>query len=259
MNILDGIVETKRVEILQRKKRRPLSDLETSPFYRRETNKISLSGPGGKPGIIAEFKRKSPSRGFINMEAEPVDVAGAYAASGVAAISILTDRHFFGGSLMDLKRVRESFPRLVLLRKDFIIDPYQLHEAKAYGADLVLLIASILNQYEVRELALEASTLGLQTLFEVHDAGELEKYHPEIKYVGVNNRDLKSFRVDTGRSLDLIGNMPPGVVPVSESGLSNPDEIRRLSEAGYRLFLMGETFMKEEDPGLACSRLIASL
>jgi indole-3-glycerol phosphate synthase len=259
MNILDGIVEQKRLEILLRKKKRPLSDLETFPFYRRESNRISLPEQGGKPGVIAEFKRKSPSRGSINMEAEPVEVARAYQASGVAAMSILTDRTFFGGSLMDLKRVRESCPQLVLLRKDFIVDPYQLHEASAYGADMVLLIASILNSIEVQELAMEASSLGLQTLFEVHHAGELEKYCPEIKYVGVNNRDLKSFRVDTGRSLELIREMPSGVVPVSESGISNPDEIRRLSEAGYSLFLMGETFMKEQDPGLACSRFMESI
>ena len=259
MNILDTIVEQKRVEVLKRKQKRPLSDLGTFPCYRRKTNVISPPDPEGKPGIIAEFKRKSPSRGPIHMGADPVDVANAYEAAGIAAMSILTDRNFFGGSFMDLKRVRESCPQLVLLRKDFIIDPYQLHEASAYGADMVLLIAAILDRREVEELALEAAILGLNILFEVHHAGELEKYHPEIKYVGVNNRDLRTFKVDTGRSLELIGEMPPGVVPVSESGLSHPDEIRRLSAAGYRLFLMGETFMKEKDPGVACRRLMDSL
>ncbi|MCK4879025.1 MAG: indole-3-glycerol-phosphate synthase [Bacteroidales bacterium] len=259
MNILDAIVEQKRMEVLKRKQKRPLSTLDIFPSYRRKTNVISLPGLEDKPGIIAEYKRKSPSRGPIHMGAEPVDVATAYEAAGVAAMSILTDRNFFGGSLMDLKQVRESCPQLVLLRKDFIIDPYQLHEASAYGADMVLLIAAILNCREVEELALEAASLGLHTLFEVHDAKELEKYHPEIKYVGVNNRDLKRFKVDTGRSLELIGEMPPGVVPVSESGLSHPEEIRKLWDAGYRLFLMGETFMKEKDPGVACRNLIESL
>lgn len=259
MNILDTIVEQKRVEVLKRKQKRPLSNLGTFPFYRRKTNMISLPEPEGKPGIIAEFKRKSPSRGFIHMEADPVDVAAAYEASGVAAMSILTDRNFFGGSFMDLKRVRESSPQLVLLRKDFIIDPYQLHEASAYGADMVLLIAAILDRQEVEELALEAVSLGLNILLEVHNEEELEKYHMEIRYVGVNNRDLKTFKVDTGRSLELIGQMPSGVVPVSESGLSHPDEIRKLSAAGYRLFLMGETFMKERDPGVACRRLMERL
>jgi indole-3-glycerol phosphate synthase len=259
MNILDGIVEQKRVELLKRKQKRPLSDLATFPFYRRVCNVISLPESAEMPGIIAEFKRKSPSRGPIHMEADPVEVAAAYEAAGVAAMSILTDRNFFGGSFMDLKQVRESSPGLVLLRKDFIIDPYQLHEASAYGADMILLIAAILDRREIEELSLEATSLGLNILFEVHNEEELEKYHPDIKYVGVNNRDLKTFRVDTARSLELIGQMPPGVVPVSESGLSSPNEIRNLAEAGYRLFLMGETFMKEKDPGLACRRLIESL
>jgi indole-3-glycerol phosphate synthase len=174
-------------------------------------------------------------------------------------MSILTDEDFFDGSLRDLKLVREAHPKLPLLRKDFIIDPYQLHEASAYGADMVLLIAAILDRRAVEELAQEAASLGLNILFEVHDALELEKYHPGIRFVGVNNRDLKTFKVDTGRSLDLIVEMPPGAIPVSESGLSKPEEIRRLWAAGYRCFLMGETFMKEKDPGGACSSLIAQL
>lgn len=209
-----------------------------------------------KAGIIAEFKRKSPSRGLIHPDADPVVVATAYEAAGVSAMSILTDKTFFGGTLMDLKQVREACPRLVLLRKDFIVDPYQLHEASAYGADMVLLIAAVLERREVEELALEASSLGLNVLFEVHHKKELEKYNSEIRYVGVNNRDLKTFKVDTLRSLELIGEMPPGVVPVSESGLSDPEEIRKLRTAGYNLFLMGENFMKDKDPGAACERFI---
>ena len=197
-----------------------------------------------KAGIIAEFKRKSPSRGLIHPDADPAVVATAYEAAGVSAMSILTDQTFFGGNLMDLKRVREACPRLVLLRKDFIVDPYQLHEASAYGADMILLIAAVLERREVEELALEAASLGLNTLLEVHHKGELEKYHKEIKFVGVNNRDLKTFKVDTLRSMELIGAFPPGVVPVSESGLSDPEEIRKLRTAGYNLFLMGENFMK---------------
>jgi indole-3-glycerol phosphate synthase len=259
MNILDKIVEYKREEVLKNKREHPLSSLNAFPFYRRRSNVISLLPETGKPAIIAEFKRRSPSRGAINMEADPVLVAGAYEAAGVSAMSILTDRQSFGGSLRDLQRVRESKPGLVLLRKDFIIDPYQLHEASAYGADMVLLIAAILERHEIEELALEAASLGLKILFEVHDARELEKHHPAIKYVGVNNRDLKTFQVDTGRSLELIKQMPDGVVPVSESGLSTPREIGKLSAAGYRLFLMGEAFMKEKDPGGACKIFIEKL
>lgn len=259
MNILDVIVEHKRVEVLQRKKKYPLASLGSFESYRRKTNRIrSIENPE-KPGIIAEFKRQSPSKGLIHPGADPVTVGLAYDAAGVAAMSILTDRNFFGGSLMDLRQVREACPRLVLLRKDFIIDPYQLHEASAYGADMVLLIASILDRYEVEDLALEAAALGLDVLFEVHEALELEKYHPGIRYVGVNNRDLKTFKVNTSRSLELLDSFPKGVVPVSESGLSDPEELFRLSAAGFRLFLMGESFMKKKDPGEACRQFIERL
>lgn len=259
MNILDTIVERKRTEVMESKLKLPLSSLASFKFYRRRTNAIRIPESAEKPGIIAEFKRRSPSRGPINMDAEAVQVASAYEAAGVTAMSVLTDRDFFGGSLDDLKEVREFCPKLALLRKDFIIDPYQLHEASAYGADMVLLIGAILDQREVEDLALEARSLGLQVLFEVHDRKELGKYHPAIGYVGVNNRDLKTFRVDTGRSLELKASFPPGPVPVSESGLSDPKEIRKLNAAGYRLFLMGENFMKEKDPGEACKRFIDDL
>ncbi|MEN8226552.1 MAG: indole-3-glycerol phosphate synthase TrpC [Bacteroidota bacterium] len=259
MNILDAIVEHKKMEVLKRKQKRPLSNLNRFPFYRRKTNGIDSAGLIDTPGIIAEFKRKSPSKGPLNMEANPVAVAGAYRDAGVAAMSILTDRSFFGGSFSDLKHVRESYSDLVLLRKDFIIDPYQLHEASAYGADMVLLIATLLDKNEVEDLALEASSLGLQVLFEVHDRDELEKYSDSIGYVGVNNRDLKTFQVDIDRSMELIGQMPEGVVPVSESGLNSSDEIKRLWEAGFQLFLLGESFMKEQDPGKACKKLMEKL
>jgi indole-3-glycerol phosphate synthase len=259
MNILDTIVEQKRVEVLVRKQKRPLPDLKTYPCYGRKVNAISPEELDSVPGIIAEFKRKSPSRGPLQMEAVPVDVASAYQAAGVSAMSILTDRNFFGGSLRDLGQVRESCPGLVLLRKDFIIDPYQVHEASAYGADMILLIAAILSRGEVRDLAMEAFSLGMNVLFEVHHAAEMEKYHSGIRYVGVNNRDLTTFQVDTGTSMRMLKEMPSGVVPVSESGLGEPGEVRRLHAAGYRLFLMGERFMKEEDPGAACRSFIKSV
>jgi indole-3-glycerol phosphate synthase len=259
MDILDTIVEQKRAEILRSKQTHPLSRLGSFELYRRKTNAIMLPEPGEGAGIIAEFKRRSPSRGLIHKTADPVEVASVYESAGVAAMSILTDQVFFGGSLTDLKKVRESCPNLPLLRKDFIIDPYQLHEASAYGADMVLLIAAILDYREVEDLALEAASLGLHVLFEVHGQRELEKYHPGIRYVGVNNRDLKTFQVDTGRSLELIASFPTGVIPVSESGLSEPGEIRKLGEAGFRLFLMGESFMKEKDPGTACRKFINAL
>ncbi len=259
MNILDAIVEHKRIEVLKRKQKRPLSNLKTFPAYGRKTNLIDPEALREKPGIIAEFKRKSPSKGPINMNADPVQVAGSYLDAGASAVSILTDRNFFGGSYTDLSLVRESYTDLVLLRKDFIIDPYQLHEASAYGSDMVLLIAAILSKNEVEDLALEARSLGLNILFEVHDEDELGKYHESIGYVGVNNRDLKTFQVDTDRSIMLIGHMPAGIIPVSESGIGSKNEISRLWKAGFKLFLMGESFMKEQDPGTACKLLIEKL
>lgn len=259
MTILDAIVEHKRIEVLKRKQKRPTTNLAEFPFYGRKTQAPDLALLEQRPGIIAEFKRKSPSRGLINGDVDPVKVAAGYASAGASIMSILTDRNFFGGSFQDLQRVRESQEQLPLLRKDFIIDPYQLHEASAYGADLVLLIASILEKNQVAELAAEARSLGMQVLFEVHSEEELDKYDPSIGFVGVNNRDLKTFRVDTDLSLRLIKQMPAGVTAVSESGLQDPEEIQKLYRAGYRLFLMGEAFMKEKNPGEACARLIAEL
>jgi indole-3-glycerol phosphate synthase len=188
-----------------------------------------------------------------------VQVAEGYSRAGVAAMSILTDRDFFGGSFQDLRRVREAMGGMVLLRKDFILDPYQLHESCAYGADVILLIASLLEKGQVEELALEARSLGLSVLFEVHGIDELEKLHPSIGFVGVNNRDLKTFEVDTGVSLELIRHLPDQVVAVSESGISSAEEINRLYGSGYRMFLMGERFMKQPDPGEACRGFMKEL
>jgi len=258
MNILDAIVEHKRIEILKRKKKRSLSNLATFPHYRRETNPLFPGGPGDPPGIIAEFKRRSPSKGDIHTKADAVEVALGYSRAGASAISVLTDRKFFGGSFRDLSAIREALPDMPLLRKDFIIDPYQLHEASAYGADLVLLIAAILDRQEISDLVAEAGSLDLQVLFEVHSEDELEKYVPGIGFVGVNNRDLKTFQVDTSRSHRMIGQLPREAVPVSESGLGDPDELLKLRDAGYPLFLMGESFMRAPDPGAACENLIKS-
>ena len=259
MNILQAIRDHKRVEIMKRKQKRPLEALREFPYYQRDTNVIDLNRIVRKPGVIAEFKRKSPSKGPLNLEADPVNVAGGYRAAGVSAMSILTDRDFFGGSFADLRRVRESFDDMVLLRKDFILDPYQLHETSAYGADMVLLIAAMLEKSQVEELAREAGSLGLEVLFEVHGMDELEKWHSSIRFIGIYNRDLKTFRVDTDLSMKMIRHLPPKVVPVSESGIRHVEEVRELHLAGYRLFLMGERFMKQPDPGEACRAFINNL
>jgi len=259
MNILDAISEHKKIEILKRKQKRPLGDLSTFPHYRRITNEIDLKSLQTGPGIIAEFKRKSPSKGVLNPTADPVRTAGGYRAAGVSAMSVLTDRNFFGGSFRDLHMIRDAFENLVLLRKDFIMDPYQIHESSAYGADMILLIAALLEKSQVEELAMEAGSLGLKVLFEVHAIDEMEKWHPSISYVGVNNRDLKTFRVDRQLSMELIRQMPPRVVPVSESGIGHPSEVDQLYRAGYKLFLMGERFMSQPDPAVACGEFIKAL
>jgi len=259
MNILNTIVENKRTEVMKQKRRRPLSGIKDFSCYKRETNRIDPVKLEECPGIIAEFKRRSPSKGAINEQAAPLDVAAGYRGAGVAAMSILTDSRFFGGSFRDLLDVRNAFPDLALLRKDFIIDPYQIHESSACGADMVLLIASILERSQVADLALEARKLGLQVLFEVHDGRELEKYHPSIGFVGVNNRDLNTFRVDTGKSRELIQHMPEGITAVSESGINGIHDIEALWKSGFRLFLIGENLMVEKDPGVACKALIEQM
>lgn len=259
MNILQAITEHKRVEIMKRKQKRPLSDLRSFPHYGRETIPVDIERLTQHPGIIAEFKRKSPSKGVLHPEADPVEVAGGYSKAGVAAMSILTDRDFFGGSFRDLSQVREAEEGLVLLRKDFIFDSYQLHESSAYGADMVLLIGALLEKKQVEELALEALSIGLQVLFEVHNPEELGKLHPAINFVGVNNRDLTTFTVDTELSIRMIRELPPEVIPVSESGITSAEEVWKLYRSGYRLFLMGERFMRAQDPGQACSEFIRSL
>lgn len=257
--MLDAIVEHKRTEVLKRKQKRSIPNLSSFPFYSRSIKKMDEEVLAARPGIIAEFKRKSPSKGMINSTADPVEVALGYRAAGASAVSILTDRDFFGGSFQDLLAVRRELPDMTLLRKDFMIDPYQLHEAKAYGADMILLIASILEKSEVADLALEARSLGLQVLLEVHGPQELDKFHPSIGLVGVNNRDLKTFKVNTGMSLEVIRHMPAGVICVSESGISGRDEIQKLRKAGFKLFLIGEAFMKHRSPGRACKELIEQL
>ena len=256
MTILDTIVANKRSEVHRRKSKYLRTDLEQFPLFNREINK--LREPDG-PGIIAEFKRKSPSKGSINASADPARVASGYRDAGAIAMSVLTDREFFGGSFKDLQAVRTAEPELPLLRKDFMIEPYQLYEAKAYGADIILLIAAILDKVQIRDLAQKAAGLGLQVLLEVHSAEELECWDPAIELVGVNNRNLKDFSVDTDRSLELLPYFPEGVIAVSESGLSDPAGVIRLHRAGFNLFLMGENFMKQHDPGKACRDFIREL
>ena len=269
MDILETILESKRRELTFEKRRSLRQALLDSPT-----------------GIIAEFKRKSPSKGWIHPDAKPEEVVPAYAAAGAAALSILTDETYFGGSLDFIRRVRPLVD-IPILRKDFIIDPVQLYEAWEAGADAVLLIAACLDHATCRALIAEAHRLGLEVLLEVHGADELDYITPEVDVVGVNNRHLGTFVTDVQTSFDLAlllagalwraepklvfrqtcpkNNFGPpageaaGPVCISESGISNPETVRALRKAGFRGFLMGENLMKQPDPGAALATFLRAL
>ncbi|HTI08774.1 MAG TPA: indole-3-glycerol phosphate synthase TrpC [Puia sp.] len=258
MNILDKIVDYKRSEVEQAKAQQPASALEKSPFFSRRPLSLrqSLNDPK-KTGIIAEFKRRSPSKGVINDQADVVSVTGAYAAQGAACLSVLTDQHFFGGSAGDLQRARVH--EIPILRKDFMIDEYQILEAKSMGADVILLIAACLSPAEVKKLALFARSLELEVLLEIHNEAELAHICEETELVGVNNRDLKTFTVDVERSIRLSEQIPAGKITIAESGIHKVDTILQLKNAGFSGFLIGENFMKESDPGAAFGKFVQEL
>jgi indole-3-glycerol phosphate synthase len=224
------------------------------PRERPRFEKALTTGAGVR--VIAECKRRSPSRGVLRADYDPVAIARRYVDAGAAAISVLTEPTFFDGSLDDLAAVRQAVSA-PLLRKDFIISEYQLLEACAAGADAVLLIAAALQAAEMKTLHAQAHALGLDVLVEVHDARELAvAADAGARIVGVNNRDLRTLQVDVRRSEELIAKMPPGVIAVSESGLSSADDLLRLRALGYRAFLIGERFMSAENPGDALKKLL---
>jgi len=251
MNILETIIAHKRVEVEQRKKEMNLSDLTHGPFYKAETYSLKEALlDETKTGIIAEFKRKSPSKGIINDKASVEEISQGYATNGASGISILTDEEFFGGTLADLQKAA-IINNIPLLRKDFIIDEYQLHEAKAHGASVILLIAACLSVEEAKSLAAAAKKLNLEVLLEIHNEYELEHICDEVDLVGVNNRNLKTFEVSLGQSAHLSKLIPSGKIKISESGINSVDDILYLSGYGYKGFLIGENFMKQENPAEA--------
>jgi indole-3-glycerol phosphate synthase len=257
MNILEKILAHKKREVVESKNRISVKQLEASQLFNRPGHSLSqfLQEPY-RTGIIAEFKRKSPSRGLINGSAKVEDVSAAY-ATYASGISILTDTEFFGGNLTDLASAR--FNKIPLLRKDFIIDEYQLIEARAYGADVILLIAACLTSTEVKRLAKTGRVNGLEVLLEIHDESELEHISDDVNLVGINNRNLKTFTVDIRTSLELIRKIPPDFPVVTESGISDVASIITLKEAGCKGFLIGENFMKHEDPGAAFADFVQQL
>lgn len=258
MNILEKIVDYKRAEVARRKEEMPVAMLEMSAFFPRPTLSLRefLTDPL-KTGIIAEFKRRSPSRGMINGEADVEKVTTGYTRSGASCLSVLTDEHFFGGSSQDLEKARVN--EVPILRKDFMIDEYQILEAKAIGADVILLIAACLTPAGVRSLALFARSLGLEVLLEIHNEEELGHICEETGLVGVNNRDLKTFTVDVERSVRLSKMIPAGKITVAESGIGKVETILHLRKSGFQGFLIGENFMKEEDPAAAFEKFVKEL
>ncbi|MFL2601221.1 MAG: indole-3-glycerol phosphate synthase TrpC [Flavobacteriaceae bacterium] len=249
MNILNKIVADKKVEVIQKKKLLPISYLETSPLFDRHCKSLVKKIKINDFGIIAEFKRRSPSKKNINSSLSVTNVAKEYEEAGVSGISVLTDGKYFSGSLDDLILSR-SIINLPLLRKDFIIDEYQIIEAKANGADVILLIAAVLSRNEIKNFSSLANNLGLEVLLEVHNLEEIEKsIMPTIDLFGVNNRNLKTFEVSLETSRSLAEKIPDQFLKVSESGISDPNSIKELIEFGYRGFLIGENFMKSDHPG----------
>jgi len=259
MNILDKITLDKRKEVELRKKLIPISQLEQSVLFERQTISLANNLRLSKSGIIAEHKRRSPSKSVINNTLNVQDVAKGYEEAGVCGMSVLTDGKYFGGSLEDLLTARASC-NLPLLRKEFIIDEYQLLEAKAYGADVILLIAAILSRNEIKQFSEFAKNLNLDVLLEVHNEEELHKsIMPSLDMLGVNNRNLKTFDVSLETSKSLSSLIPNDFVKVSESGISNIEAIKELQPYGFQGFLIGENFMKTDNPGANAKEFIKTL
>ena len=259
MTILDEIIAYKKTEIKAREATHPIKLLEQSLYFNSQP--VSLKEyilRKDKSGIIAEFKRKSPSKGVINDFSEVEKVSIGYMQAGASALSVLTDNHFFGGKNEDLSTARK-FNYCPILRKDFVVSEYQIMEAKSIGADAILLIAAVLSKEEIKQFTQLAHKLGLEVLLEVHTVEELDKYIPEISLVGINNRNLKTFEVDFENSIRLAKELPSNTVKIAESGISNPENILHLKEHGFDGFLIGENFMKNAQPEIACKNFIRNL
>jgi len=259
MTILDKIIAGKRAEVRDQKIRTSYRELEQSIHFSRKT--LSLSGSltaANSSGIIAEFKRMSPSRGVINNVSTVEEVTTGYAGAGASGLSILTDTEFFGGSCRDLTLAKES-NSIAVLRKDFIIDEFQVIESKAAGADAVLLIAAALRKDQFRQIAVLVKSLGMEVVLEVHSASEIGMADENVDIIGVNNRDLKTFRVNIHTSAELAEKIPGHYVKISESGISSPETVNFLRQAGYNGFLIGELFMASGDPVAAFSRFVKEI
>ncbi len=258
MTILDKILADKAIEVANRKAVKTIEDLMNESGFSRDTLSLKKNLMESNSGIISEFKRKSPSKGWIHQDADVTAVTSGYSQAGASAISILTDEIYFGGTPADVIAARPQVT-CPILRKEFVIDEYQLYEARTMGADLILLIAAALTPQQTKDLARKAHELNLEVLLEVHNEEELGHANEFVDMLGVNNRNLKTFVTDIQVSFDLVDKIPNDFVKVSESGISAVETVRELRKAGYRGFLMGENFMKETNPSEALKNFIADL
>jgi len=257
MTILDKIIERKKQEVADSKSEISISQLKDSEFFGRQTFSLKETLKS-KSGIITEFKRQSPSKGIINDKVSPVEVVTQYEKYGASALSILTDKDFFGGSFEDILSVRNHI-NIPILRKDFMIDQYQFYEAKSIGADVILLIASCLSPNQVSEFTDLAHQLNLEVLLEIHSEEELVHINKNVDFVGINNRNLKDFKVDLQHSVNLKNQLPEDILSIAESGIYNEEDFRFLKEKGFDGFLMGEYFMKDDNPGKKLGQFISNV
>ena len=257
-DVLSEIIANKRFEVDLQKQSISLEQLQNSLETTVKQRSLKEALKSSSSGIIAEFKRRSPSKGWINRKALAEDIVPGYANAGASAVSILTDEKFFGGNLKDIKDARPLID-IPILRKDFIVDEYQLYQAKIIGADAVLLIAAALKKEELHALAAKAHELGLEVLLEIHSVEELKYINANMDVIGINNRNLGTFFTDVENSFRLAEQLPSDAVLVSESGISDPATVKRLQKAGFKGFLIGENFMKTDNPELALKSFIEVL
>lgn len=261
-DILQRILARKREEIAARSAAVPLRELRdhlaVAPPCRDFTAAIEAAIGADRAAVIAEIKKASPSKGLLRADFRPADIARSYASAGAACLSVLTDRDFFQGDDAYLRAARDACA-LPVLRKDFTIDPYQVYEARALGADCILLIVAALQDAQLRELSAVAREIGIDVLVEVHDGDELERALAlDIRLVGINNRDLRTFETRLETTLGLLPRIPPGCIAVTESGIHTRDDVQRMRAAGVGAFLVGEAFMRAEDPGACLRELFGS-
>ncbi len=261
-DILRKILARKREEIAERAARLPLAELrqraQAAPPARGFVNAIRARIATGKPAVIAEIKKASPSKGLLRADFNPAEIARSYERHGATCLSVLTDRDFFQGADEHLQQARAACA-LPVLRKDFMIDPYQVYEARALGADCILLIVAALDDANMRQLATLAHDIGLDVLVEVHDAGELDRALTlDTPLIGINNRDLRTFEVKLDTTVGLLGRIPKDRIVVTESGIHVPADVARMRQCGVYVFLVGEVLIKSPNPGQALRSLFSA-